>query len=114
MQLMDKNIFGERFILNENNYSYEHIFNTIAHQLNVKPPTIKVTKLLSQLAWRAEGIKTLVTGKPSIVTKETAATSLLQCFYSNSKIIDAINYKFTPINKIIENTAKDFLATYKN
>jgi nucleoside-diphosphate-sugar epimerase len=110
IQLMDNNIFGERFILNENNYSYQQIFNWIAESFEVKKPSIKVTKLLSEIAWRFEAIKSIITGKNGLITKETATTALLENFYSNEKIKTRLNYKFHPIQDTIQRTSKLFLS----
>jgi nucleoside-diphosphate-sugar epimerase len=112
IQLMDKNIFGERFILNENNYTYQQIFNWIAASLQVKKPSIKVTKWMSELAWRLEYLKTIVTGKTGLVTKETATTALLHNFYANQKITDKLNYQFTPIEQSIQKAGKLFLSSH--
>ncbi|MFM2048912.1 MAG: hypothetical protein RI955_1460 [Bacteroidota bacterium] len=112
IQLMDKNIFGERFILNENNYSYQQIFNWIAAALQVKKPSIKITKWMSELAWRLEYLKTSITGKSGIVTRETATTALLENFYSNEKIKNKINFRFTPIEQSIQKTGKLFLSSH--
>ncbi|MEY2829030.1 MAG: hypothetical protein RIQ33_888 [Bacteroidota bacterium] len=111
IQLMDENIFGERFIVNENNYSYQQIFNWIAESLDVTKPTIKVTKFISEIAWRFEAIKSAITGKSGLITKETANTALLQNFYSNQKIKKQLNYNFTPIHETIHHTSKLFLST---
>ncbi|MEY4877560.1 MAG: hypothetical protein RL708_2710 [Bacteroidota bacterium] len=112
IQLMDNNIFGERFILNENNYSYQQIFNWIAAALQVKKPSIEVTKWMSELAWRLEHLKTIITGKSGVVTKETATTALLENFYSNEKIKNKINFRFTPIEQSIQKTGKLFLSSH--
>ncbi|MEN9523245.1 MAG: hypothetical protein RL065_1622 [Bacteroidota bacterium] len=113
IQLMDKNIFGERFILNENNYSYQQIFTWIAESINCKPPHIKVTKWMSEIAWRLFALRTLLTGKSGIITKETATTALLHNFYSNEKIKQRIQFQFTPIQKVIEKTGSLFLKENK-
>jgi len=113
IQLMDKNIFGERFILNENNYTYQQIFTWIAESLQVKPPYIKVTKWMSELSWRLFAVRTLITGKSGIITKETATTALLHNFYSNEKIKQQLNFEFTPIQKAIAQTGATFLKENK-
>ena len=114
IQLLQKNIFNQRFIVAENNYGYKQIFDWIAQSLEVKAPSIAVGKTLSEIAWRTEVLKTLLTGKKSIITRETATTAHLKCYYSNDKIKKELNYNFTPIEKVIVETAKIFLESKKN
>ncbi len=113
LQLMQKNVFGERFILAENNYSYQQIFSWIANYLNTKPPHIEIGNWLLQLGWRAENVKTFFTKNKSIITRETATTAGLKCFYANEKIKKELNFNFTPIENTIKETAKIFLKQYE-
>ena len=112
-QLMQKNVFDERFIVAENNYSYQQIFNWIAQYLHTKPPSIEAKNGLLQLAWRLDALKTMVYKSKSIITRETATTANLKCFYANDKIKKELNFAFTPIEKTIKKTAKIFLENRK-
>ncbi len=87
--LAEANINGERFILNGNNTPYSKFLNLVASELNVKAPNIKVSPLLQALSWRVEKIKSLITGKSPLVTKETAQLSSLSYQYSNLKSLNA-------------------------
>lgn len=75
IRLMESNINGERFILNSENISYKDLFEMMAAELKVKPPNLKANKILSEIAWRLLAVKTLLTGKPSTITKETSETA---------------------------------------
>ncbi len=100
--LMNCHVCGERFILNSENVSYKNLFEWMAKYLNVKPPTIKASKLMSEIAWRLLWIKSKVTGHTSTITKETAETANQQYYYSNEKIKKEIGISFIPIKKSIE------------
>ena len=50
-----------------------------------------------------------LTNKKSMITRETAITAHLKCYYANEKIKKQLNYNFTPVEKVIEETAKIFL-----
>jgi dihydroflavonol-4-reductase len=113
VELMAKNIFNERFIIAENNYSYHQVFNWIAQYLNCKAPSIEATKFLSAVGWRLEKMRTMLKGKNSLITKETATTAHLKCYYSNEKIKNTLQYSFTPIEQVIEKTAHQFLESVK-
>ena len=110
--LMEKNIFGERFIVNSENLSYKQIFNMIADSFQKPRPAIKVNGTLSELGWRAEALRSFITRKQPFITKETARNSQLKWFYSNEKIKKALSINFIPVKQSIEDCAKVFSKYY--
>ena len=46
---------------------------------------IKVTHFLKEIAWRFEAIKSIITGKKPLITKETANSSMTNCVFSSEK-----------------------------
>ncbi|MCF8236210.1 MAG: NAD-dependent epimerase/dehydratase family protein [Bacteroidales bacterium] len=107
--LLKSDIKNERFILNAENISYKKLLFTIARELEVKPPSIKATKFLSEIAWRAEKIRSLITGSTRLITRETANTAIHKYYYSNHKIRDRLDFDFMPVEQSIVDTA----ALYK-
>jgi len=109
ISLMDKNIFGQRFIVSGENICWKDFLTDVANSIGKKPPSIYATKMLSEFAWRADALKRMLTGYKSLITKETARQGHLQSFYSNEKIKKALNFDFGPIKTAIEKTARLFL-----
>jgi nucleoside-diphosphate-sugar epimerase len=109
IQLMDSEIEGERYIVSSENKSFEWLLKTIAQSLKVKGPTIYAGKILASVAWRIEYLKSLVSGKPSLITSETAYSAQQHYNYSNQKITDRLDYHFKPISKTIEETSRLFI-----
>ncbi len=60
---------------------------------------------MSALAWRWEAVKSYFSGKPPLVTKETARTSLGEYYYKNDKVKESLNYQFRPIKETIKDLA---------
>lgn len=112
IELMNTSITGERFILNSENISYKDFFTWMANALGIKPPPYKATRFLSEVAWRLLSIQSMITGKRSSITKETAVTANQQYNYSNNKIIKQTGITFIPVKLSIENTSKIFLADH--
>lgn len=102
-QLMDSTIKNERFILVAENVSFKTVFTQIAQNLNVKQPTIKISKLMSEIGWRLDFLKSFFTGKPPILTKHTAKTIHQKRTFSSNKIKETLHYNFEPINDTIKN-----------
>jgi nucleoside-diphosphate-sugar epimerase len=104
--LMDSEISGERYILSAENRSYHEIFDRMADVLQKPRPSVKANAFLSNIAWRLEKIRTALTGKDPVITKETARTAQLKCFYENKKILTLMPDLFTPVDTTIEKTGK--------
>lgn len=107
--LMESNISNERFIITAENWSYQQLFNEIADNFGMKRPSVKISPLLSSLAWRLEKIRKMITGGTPLVTRETARTVLNSFLYSNAKIKNALNYEFIPMKQTIKETCEQFL-----
>ncbi len=113
-QLMESNIEGQRFILNGHNLSYRTLFTQIAQSFDKKPPHKTVTPLIAALVWRFEAIKTILTGKKPLLTKETAHTAQQTIRYSNQKILGALpNFTFTPYETSIKRICAELKERYR-
>ena len=108
IQLMNSNIINERYILNSENLSYQTIFNSIAEVMKKPEPNIKASPFLKEIAWRIEAVRSFLTGKTPLLTKETANQAMSKAYYSNRKITD-FGFKFRPIKTSIENYSNWFL-----
>lgn len=111
LALMQKNIAGERFIVSSENCSYREIFNWIADSFHKPRPAIKVNKMLSEIGWRAEALRSSLIQKAPFITKETARNSQLKWYYSNEKIKESLGINFIPVQKSIEDCAGIFTST---
>lgn len=112
IQLMDSNIRNEGFVVSAENLSYKDLFWKIADIYDKPRPRIRVTKILSGLAWRAFKVFSLFTGKTPLITRETAITALEEFRYSNEKVRKNLNFEFIDIRKTIEDVGKSVQKYY--
>lgn len=110
--LMNKGIKNEQFLLVGENLSFKLFFELIAKGLNKNKPKIKATHFLTQLVWRMEKLRTTLSAKEPVITKESAKISVNTECYSNQKIKDILGIEFIPISKSIEDTCKVFKTDY--
>ncbi len=109
VQLLCSTIHGKRFIVNAENISFQHLFNTIAEGFGKKGPHLEATPLIGQIAWRIFYLRSLLTGRQSVLTRETTmiANSLTQ--FDNNALLKALpNFSYSPINEIIKGACKKF------
>ncbi|RYG04790.1 MAG: NAD-dependent epimerase/dehydratase family protein, partial [Chitinophagaceae bacterium] len=93
---------GERFILNGENWTFQQVFTTIAKGFNKRPPHREATKTLAEIAWRLEKLKSLFTGKKSLLSRESARISQTKTYFNNQKILGFLPaFQFTPLEQSI-------------
>ncbi|MFN0016131.1 MAG: SDR family NAD(P)-dependent oxidoreductase [Saprospiraceae bacterium] len=107
--LLESDISGERFILNGRNTSFRDLFFLIADELDARRPSVKVTPLLAEIAWRVERLKEKLLGTEPIVTKESARASVSSYFYDNAKSLTVPDFTYRPLEQTVQQTAKQFL-----
>lgn len=108
--LMDSKINEERFIINDENWSFRKLFDTIADGFGKKHPNRKATLFLSGIAWRLEKIKSMLTGNKPLLTKETAGVAQTKTYWSNDKILKALpEFSFQPLEKSIAAACEKYL-----
>lgn len=113
ISLMESQVSGNRYIINSENLSYEQVFKMVASDLGVRIPDIYARKWMSELGWRLDRVKEIITGKPALLTKETARASHKKSEFSNQKIIKELDFKFIQPKQSIKDISKIFLAELK-
>jgi dihydroflavonol-4-reductase len=104
VELMEKEIFGERFLLISENVCFKDLFFNIAKEMGIKSPSIKVKPWMASIGWKIEAIKSFFLGSKPKITKETTRSAMSKSYYSNEKIINTINYSFRSTESMIKNS----------
>ncbi|MFT3703387.1 MAG: NAD-dependent epimerase/dehydratase family protein [Agriterribacter sp.] len=108
--LMDSDITGERFILNAENWPFRKVFTSMANAFGKKPPHKKVTAFMASVIWRMEKIRSAVTGKEPLLTKETVNTAQKNVSFDNSKLLKALPvFQYKPLQQTIEDYCQEFM-----
>tara|TARA_B100001142_G_C14336565_1_gene656139 strand:- start:2113 stop:3117 length:1005 start_codon:yes stop_codon:yes gene_type:complete len=110
IKLLFSDIKNERFIVNGINLKYRDCFDKIAEAFGKKKATIEVGYFLKEIAWRVEAVKSLVTGKTPLITKETSNSAMTQTSYSTKKIEAKLDFQFTDIDKTIKKYTTWFIS----
>ncbi len=108
--LMESNISEQRFIVNGDNWHFKKLQDAIADSLGKKKPSHKTTPFLMSIAWRLEKIKSLFTGKPPLLTRDSARVAQSSTYFENKKLLAAIpDFSFTPLEQSINSAAIKYL-----
>lgn len=109
--IMESEISGERYIVNNDNWSFQQMLNTIADGLGKKRPHKEATPLLGAMAWRLEKVKSLFSGKKPLLTRHSARVAHSKTYFDNGKILEALpQFSFTPLKQSIERACHQYLS----
>lgn len=101
IQLMDRNIFNERFILSADNISYQQLFGMMAKYLEKPVPAVKIPNFVTDVVWRMEAARTFLTRSTPVLTKEMAHTMRQKYSYTHEKLHKTLGFEFTPLEQSI-------------
>ncbi|MDV7186684.1 SDR family oxidoreductase [Lutibacter sp. TH_r2] len=107
--LMKSSIKNERFILVSENSSFKELFFKIADNFKVKRPTIKTKKWMSELLWRIEFVKNIITGKTPLLTNNSAKSIHNKFYYSSEKIKNMLGFEFESIDHSVKRVCNQYL-----
>lgn len=109
IKLTESEITGERYIINTDNLSFKQLFNMLTDAMGVKRPSIKAGKTLLAIAQRTDYVRTLVTRKKPLLTKETVRSAVKKQYYSNQKVLNALSWDFIEMDTSVKEIAQFYL-----
>jgi nucleoside-diphosphate-sugar epimerase len=101
-KLMESPITNKRFVVNSQNLTYRELFSEVAEHCKTTTPQIRIPGIALSFAWRIEKLRSIISGKPPLVTEETVRSSLNTYRYSSDAIKQALNVEFIPIRQTID------------
>lgn len=108
--LLKSGVTMERYVVSAENWTYKTLFETIADGFKKKRPAREATPFLSQVAWRAEKLKSMFTGEPSLLSKETARIAQAVTYYDSSKLLKTLpSFQFTPLQEAVSESCALYL-----
>lgn len=101
VRLMQGNQWGQRFIVNGHQTSYQSFFEAVARLMGKTPPKFKVPGWVAEIVWRAEAVRGRLTGIKPLITKETARIAKEAHFFANDKVKAATGMTFRPLEETL-------------
>tara|TARA_X000001036_G_scaffold435782_1_gene477682 strand:+ start:1275 stop:2270 length:996 start_codon:yes stop_codon:yes gene_type:complete len=107
-ELMDKNIFSERFLLVAENWTQKDFIYSVCNYLNLKSPLKKASKSIMILGLILDAARSFFLNKRRRLSSAIIKSSHSKNEYSNKKISSVLNYKFKMVEKSIKVTCENF------
>lgn len=100
-QLIQEPRFGQAFIVNAENRSYQEFFQQIASSMGKQTTISTFPKWIGEVLWRASSFVRLF-GIKAPMSKALHKTMHNKFYYNNSKIEQATGFQFRPIEESIQ------------
>jgi hypothetical protein len=82
----------------------------MAKEFNKKPAHKKVNPLIASLVWRVEWLKSMISKKEPLLTKETARTGQAVVEFNNSKLKKFLpSFQYLPIDQSVKDVCNELL-----
>jgi dihydroflavonol-4-reductase len=107
-QLMQSDITAERYILNGGTIPYRSLLEQIADALGKRSPSVRVPPLLTRILWPIEALRSWLTGKAPLITRETARSASSQYWPDGQRIGQATGFQYRPLSETLRRIAKAF------
>ena len=108
--LLASDIVGQRYILNGDNWTFRRLFQSMAEEFGKKPPNREATPFMAGIAWRAQRVKSWISGEPSLLTRESARVARSSTIFDSGKILRQLpDFAFTPLHDTIRDACKAYL-----
>ena len=96
--LMNKQLYGNRYILTENNYTFKDILGSIQNNFEQPAPGIQLSASLLRFAQVVESFFAFFTRKERKITKTLINSLHNTQRYSNQKVRNTLGFEFRPIH----------------
>ena len=104
-RLMQSDVTAERYILNGGTIPYRTLLNEIAGAIGKRPPTVRVPPLLTRVLWPIEAVRSWLTGRAPLITRETARSASSHYRFDGHKIEQATGYQYRPLRETLRRVA---------
>jgi len=109
IRLTESEVSGERFILSAENLTHHEVLDYLAKAMNRPLPARQLTPLLIKTACHLEKIRSMFTGQPPRITRQSMRTTTSVTAYSNQKIVQALSLNFNPVKETLGSSIRFFL-----
>ena len=107
-RLMQSEVAGERYILNGGTIPYRALLEQIATAIGKRPPTVRVPPLLTRVLWPIEAVRSWLTGKAPLITRETARSASAQYRFDGQRIGQVTDFQYRPLAETLRRVANAF------
>ena len=114
VELMDRGISGERYLLSEGNYTYRQMFSWMAEALGKTAPRWSISKAALRMAGIGERLLATLSGRPSRISPDIVNSAFNKQVYSSEKVRKTLNFEFMSIQELVKQAGRVYLEDHEN
>jgi dihydroflavonol-4-reductase len=111
-QMHVQKIYGERFIANAGYTTFQNLFSQIARRMNKRPPSIKLPSTLLSLLANLEELRSRITGKEPLITRQSTKVAKEFFYYSSEKAVRKFNFQFHSLENTLDWCCNEYSGGY--
>lgn len=109
--MLEKGFHGGQLICSAESMPIRDMIGLICRYLERTEPSIALSPTLRAMAWRAEALRSLLTGQPPQITRETLMTSSHTFTFDQSKSLVELGFQYRSLDQCIRDTAAQYLES---
>jgi len=114
IKLMEKQAFDQRYIVIENMYPFQEIFNRLNQYFGHKAPSYKAGSFLLQLARISDAFWCMISRQKRSITSASVKSALSKKSYSNQKLANLLPYQFQKTENALKCAAEELMSQQKH
>jgi len=111
-QMHSSKMYGERIIANGGHTTFKNLFTQIALRLNKRPPYLRMPSSLLSVLATAEEMRSRITGKEPMITRQSTKLATHFFNYSNEKALRKFNFQFHSLENTLDWCCKHYSSAY--
>ena len=100
--LVEKNAWGDRFILNREGKTYGEFFAQVAKTFEVKAPSIQISSALLKVVLPLIGLLRVLGLSKSQLNRQLAVNAQRKIYYSNAKVQSLLGFEYRTLQDTLE------------
>lgn len=106
---LESSITEQRYLICAENWTFRDLQQAMAAGFGVKGPRRKATPFLLGMAWRLSVLKGWITGKPQLLSRESARVGVSQTRFDNQKWLQAFPaFRYRPLLETIQEACQRY------
>jgi dihydroflavonol-4-reductase len=111
IELMDKDVFGQKFIVVAEQVSTKVLLEEVAHALGKKAPQKNMPSGVAPFLAIADILISFFTGRKRRLALENIRISLQSFSYSNQRLKETLDYQFLPLKETVQYVVERYLSS---
>ncbi len=111
-QMHTSKMYGERIIANGGHTTFKNLFTQMALRLNKRPPYLRMPSSLLSVLATAEEMRSRITGKEPMITRQSTKLAKHFFHYSNEKALRKFNFQFHSLENTLDWCCKHYSGVY--